>query len=87
MLLPPEGSPCPSSSSCKAPGCGVLSGSYGQLTFGAGTRLAVHPCEYDHARVQGKSTCRLVYEKTGGDLWQTRGNIKRLFSISYKLSR
>lgn len=86
-LLPPEGSPRPSSSSCKAPRCGVLSRSYGQLTFGAGTRLAVHPREYDHKRVQGKSTCWLVYEKTGGDVWQTRGNIKHLFSISYELSR
>lgn len=34
----------------------MWSGSYGKPTFGAGTRLVVHPGEYDHANDQGKGT-------------------------------
>lgn len=41
----------------------MLSGSYSKLIFGAGTRLAVRPCEYDCANDQGKVTDNLSVKK------------------------
>ena len=41
----------------------MWSGGYNKLIFGVGTRLTVHPCEYDGANDQGKVTDNLSMRK------------------------
>lgn len=63
----------------------MLSGGYNKLTFGAGTRLTVRPCEYDGANDQGKVTDNLSMRKPAmiygklEDMGNTRFHFYKLF--------